>query len=124
MNEETQNDPDQYYRMFTELYESLTDEERSEALESGAQVLRYPDETDISRERARALGYAVLEQYFGVNREDLSYYYNETICITKQDGTHVWQAMLTRVDDAELDRFSYWVHIDPQSEKILDAIKL
>lgn len=110
--------------MFTEQYESLTDEERSEALESGAQVLRYPDETDISRERARALGYAVLEQYFGVNREDLSYYYNETICITKQDGTHVWQAMLTRVDDAELDRSSYWVHIDPQSEKILDAIKL
>lgn len=47
MDEETQNDPDQYYRMFTELYESLTDEERSEALESGAQVLRYPDETDI-----------------------------------------------------------------------------
>ncbi len=124
MDDETQDDPDAYYHYWTDYCESLTDEERARDLEQDIQVLRYPDETDIPRERARALGYAVLEQHFGVAREQLPYYYTETICLEQKDGSHVWQVMLTRVAWAELDRSTYYVHIDPHSERILEALKL
>lgn len=124
MDEKMQNDPDEYYRTWTNYYESLTDEERAEQIKIGNQVLCYPDETDISRERARALGYAVLEQFWEVKKEELSYYYADAICLLKENGTHVWQVMLTRVGNHDLDLSTYYVHIDSQSEKIVDAIKL
>lgn len=81
------------------LIEEIGDREEQYTIlvEEGQGRWGYPDDNDISREMAISIAYAALQEYIGIEDEELSLYFADPWLDVQSYGAHEWMVRINRV---------------------------
>lgn len=108
-----------YDNALSYLIEDIGDREEQYQLlvEEGKGWWGYPDDDDVSREMAISLAYAALQEYIGIEDEDLYFYFADPWLDVQTYDYHEWTVRLNRVIKTYkyYNSHGYYVYINAEN---------